>query len=462
MAIAQFSGVASGIDSASLIDAIIEAKESVNILRRNEIDALDAENSALEELNTKLLALDEVIDKFRTINGGGVSKKASSSDSTVATAVVGASAVNASYSLTVTSVADTATGSFDHQYGASTDYVSTSGSGDVTISVGSGAEQVDITVAVTANSTTLDAFAAALNSDENNEGLVHASVVNIGTSSAPDYRLLFTTLHQGTARGQLALAADVAITELAASSIDLATNAVFSIQGIGDAITRETNAVSDVISGVTFQLTKAGSANISISTDPDGTADAFNEIVNAYNDIVSYINENDLVERVEEDEEATNVYGSLAKTRIDDDFLAAFKMALLETDAENGTAVTSMAELGISTNRDGTISIDTDKFKEAVGNDPTGATEILNGFADAVSGTSGVIYQYTKFNGFIDLAQLGNENEIKNISDTIKALERRTDSLRSTMEKSFARLETIVGDLQSQQQALSGILAGLS
>ncbi|MCB0358950.1 MAG: hypothetical protein KDD44_04925, partial [Bdellovibrionales bacterium] len=107
----QFTGLASGIDSASLIDALVEARESTNELRRAEIEFLQGENDSLEELNTKILTLNDLIDQFRTVNGGGLSKKTTSSDSTVATASAGSNAINSSFTLTVTSVANSATGS---------------------------------------------------------------------------------------------------------------------------------------------------------------------------------------------------------------------------------------------------------------------------------------------------------------------------------------------------------------
>lgn len=461
MPIAQFSGLASGIDSGALIDAVIEAREVRNDIRRADIEHLESENDALEELNTKLLALDDLIDAFRTVNGGGVGKSATSTDPTVATASATSAANNAAYSLSVNTVADTATGSFNNSYSSSTAYVSTAGSGTVTVTVGQGADQIVINSTVTVNSTTLQDLVNDINDDASADGRVVASVVNIGTDASPDYRLLFTTLETGESEGNLALSASAAITELQTTTIDQATNAVFSISGISDSVTRESNTISDVISGLTFQLYDTGSTDITVGNDSDSTADEINEIVEAFNDIVDYVNENDTVERIEEDEQVSNVFGTLAKTRIDNDFLDAFRSALSSASSSSQGAVSSMAELGLATQRDGTITFDTDAFKEAITDDPSGATDVLRDFADQISGVSGIIYQYTKLNGFIDSAQEGNDDEIENLQDAIEQLERQTASLRETMEMQFARLEQITGEMQSQQQALSGILAGL-
>ena len=460
--IAQFSGLASGIDSSALIDAVVKAREAQNDIRRADIDHLQSENDALEELNTKLLALDELIDKFRTANGGGIKKKVASSDPTVASATAGATAVNASYALTVTSVADTATASFDHSYASSTAYVSTAASGDVTVTVGAGADQVTITTSVTQNSTTLTQLAEAINADSSANGRVTASVVNIGTEASPDYRLLFNTLQSGTAKGSIDVNSDAAITELYNQrTIDAATNAVFSIEGIDGTITRSSNTVSDVISGVTFRIVAEGTTSLSVGDDGDSTASDLKEIIDAYNEIVEYINENDTVERVEDDEDVSNVYGSLAKTHIDNDFLNMFRDALSSASSEHGLEVTSMAELGLATNRDGTIDFDEELFASAVDDDAQGATEVLNDFADTVAGISGYIYEYTKLDGFIDTAQEGNNNEIDNLNEAIDSLTRRVDKLKESMQMQFTRLETTIAKLQSQQQSLSSALASL-
>lgn len=470
MPVIQFSGLASGIDSKALIDAVIEARQKKNELKQDEIDFLNSENDSLGELNTKLLALSDLVDKFRTSNGGGVARKASSSSPTVATAAASASAGNGSYDLTVTSIADTATGSFTHSYSALSNVVS-AGSGTVTVTVGTGSNQVALTASVTGGVTTVQQLVDALNADSDASGRAVVAAVNVGTSAVPDYRITVSTQVEGTDKGTLDLAASAAITELDAGTptnvnISQASDAVFAIGGVGGTgttITRQSNTVDDVITGLTFQLVSGGGAStkITVGTDPDSTADQMQQIVDAFNDIVAYVNDNNSVTRVEENNSVSNVFGSLAKTRIDDDFVSQFKSVMAAASGSSGTSVTSMSELGISTNRDGTLSFDAEAFKTKVSQDPTGATEVLNSFADSAGGTSGVLYQYTKFQGFIDIGIDANNSEIDNLNTAIDQLNRYTDKLRANMEEQFSRLESTIGELQNKQQALSGILASL-
>ncbi|MCC6952508.1 MAG: flagellar filament capping protein FliD [Deltaproteobacteria bacterium] len=468
MATAQFSGLASGIDSASLIQALVDSRNKTNEIRRADIDFLESENEALDELNTKILALNDLLDKFRTANGGGVSKKSSSSDSSVATAAVSSAANNAAFTVTATSVASTATASYNDAYALTTTAFAANAVGTQTIGVdiGTGADLVSVDVDIT-SATTVQEYVDAFNANSNASGRAVASIVNVGTTATPSYRVVVASLKEGTELGTIAF--DVPTSgagfggnsDLQTRTTDQATNAVFSVSGITGTITRSTNAVSDVFSGVTLQMSKVGTADITVSDDADTTGDLFQEIVDGYNDIVEFVAENDQISRTEEGGEIVNTFGSLAKTRLDNEFLARVRLAISEADAPSGTSVTSFSELGISTNRDGTLAFDLDAFKTKLSGDPVGATELFRNFADSAAGISGFLYEYTKFDGFIDVSQEANNTQIESLNDKIEALERNTDTMRRGLEAQFARLETITARFQATQAQLSGILAGL-
>jgi len=460
MAIAQFSGLASGIDSQSLIDAIIEARGRSNELRKQEIEFLESENEAYDELSTKIANLNSLLERYRTLNGGGVAKRATSSDSAVAAASVNAAASKGSYTWTATTLAATATASFNDTYTSTSSVLAASASGTQTIgvTVGTGGSAVTINTNIT-NTTTVQQFVDAFNGNTSANGKVTASIVNVGSTSTPSYKVVFTSLTSGMEEGSLAFSVPV-MTQLQTRTVNQATDASFSITGIGT-ITRSSNTIGDVISGVTFNLTKTGTATINIADDTESAADQFQEVVDAYNDIVEYVNENNTVSRNESGNTVTNVYGTLAKSRLDDDFLTNFRARLSAASTTAGTSVTSFSEVGLSTNRDGTLSLDIEKFKSAVASDSVGAQDLFTSFADNVSGTGGFFYEYTKFQGFIDIAKDGNNSQIENLNDKVSQLERQLEKVRANYTGQFARLEWITAQLQQKQQELSSVLSSL-
>ena len=79
----SFSGIASGIDTESLISATISAKRQTRITPlENKISEAEDETSAMEKLKDKYLDLKELLSKFTTLQGGAIKKQAASSAGT--------------------------------------------------------------------------------------------------------------------------------------------------------------------------------------------------------------------------------------------------------------------------------------------------------------------------------------------------------------------------------------------
>lgn len=464
----QFSGIASGIDTASLVDALVEARTLANVRREADIGALQDENTSLDQLNTNFLELSSLIDEFRTINGGGALKSASSTDEDVATATAGSGATNSTVSLNVTSLAAAGTASFDDTFATTSDALAANATGTQTISVlvGQGAEQKTISVDIT-NSTTVDEFITAFNDNSDAAGNISASAVNVGTSSSPSYKVVFTGLNQGLEQGEISFSIPDAATgfggnsDLQSRTVSQAANAEFTVSGISGSISRDSNTIGDLLPGVTLELQSLGATQVTVDNDVDSTAEKFQAIVDKYNEIVEFINENDAIERLEEGDDVANILGTLTQTNLDESFLSDFRSALSGTSSSSGTEVTAFVNLGLATDRDGTLQFDIDEFKSQLALDSDGASELLETFANNAAGVNGFISSYTRFDGLIDKAQESNNSEIDRINESISRLEGVGDSLRESLTLQFARLEALTGELQAQQAQLSSLLIGL-
>jgi flagellar hook-associated protein 2 len=192
----------------------------------------------------------------------------------------------------------------------------------------------------------------------------------------------------------------------------------------------------------------------------DTTYDTIKEIVEAYNDLVKFVRENDDVSIDETSKSFALKYGSMARTTVDNDFVSQFRSELLSAQSGSSSTVRVFADMGITTNRDGTLAINESTFKSAVGSDATGATDLFRDFADNVSGVDGVLYQFTKYQGYFDIALTAADNRISSLNDKITQLDRQTEKMRQSLELQFARLESTSSKLQSQQAQLTSILGG--
>jgi flagellar hook-associated protein 2 len=120
------------------------------------------------------------------------------------------------------------------------------------------------------------------------------------------------------------------------------------------------------------------------------------------------------------------------------------------------------ADLGITTQRDGSLKLDTNKLQQAISAEPSSVSTIFQGFADTVALTGGTVDQFTRFNGLIDITTRSNQSTIdelnRRISDAEASIQRQAEALKAR----YARLESIMGKMQNQQQSLTSALSGLS
>ncbi|MEZ4754201.1 MAG: flagellar filament capping protein FliD [Bdellovibrionota bacterium] len=330
----------------------------------------------------------------------------------------------------------------------------------VSIDIGdSSTETVDIVVTSTM---TLSDFASTFN---NTSSRATASVVNVGTSSSPDYRIMITSKKTGLDEGSIGVTVGASVSGQNAfdnNSEDPALNSTFTIDGIAGTITRQSNTVGDVIPSLSFEFVSTGTATISVGNDIESTKSAVSDLIGEINEIITYVKENNSIERVEDGEEVENIFGPLASTRVDDGVLTALKSNMSGASYSLGTLVKIFADMGVTTERDGTLKFDEDKFQEAMTSEPDSVNNILKSFADAAALTGGTLDTYIRFNGLLDVTINGNSSLIENLNDRIARAEAALAQKEQNMRARFARLESLIGGLQQQQSALSSALAGLN
>ncbi|MCB0310666.1 MAG: flagellar filament capping protein FliD [Bdellovibrionales bacterium] len=465
MALINFSGIASGIDSGALIQALLDKERTARVAPLSDkITSLQDTSSVFGELKVLLNSLKEKTSAFRLVNGGALEKLATSSDETIVSANASNAATNGSYQLSVTQIAKNATFSFksNSTYTSSSDKISATmlGSDDVSVLVGSGSDQESVEISVD-SSTTLSDFVTEFNAQSSK---ATASLINVGTSANPDYRIVINSNNQGLQKGELQISVGAGLTTAGAfndNSLSQAQNAELSLSGIGsgggDIIERDSNSISDLIPGVTLELASVGSATISIADDASATSASLQSFVDAYNQVVKYIAENDIIERQEDGDQVENIFGPLAGTSLDENILSALRKSLIGS-GQTGSSVNILADLGITTARDGSLEFDSALFEEALSKDPEAVRTITQNLGESLASTDGTIAQFTRFNGIIDLAIRSNDSQVRLNQERIADAERALARQEEVLTAQFARLEALIGKLNNQQSSLASIL----
>jgi flagellar hook-associated protein 2 len=462
---ANFSGIASGIDSASLIDSILTQKRKVRIgpLEKKNTEATET-NEAAKEIKGLLNKLKEKADKFRIVGGGGIQKGITSSNEGVASATVAGQAPEGSFEINVTQQARNGALSFNSRFSSLTSAAAPTindgaSAADRTLSfqVGTGGSQENIAIELTSSSTISD-IVEQFNS-QSNEGT--ASIINVGTQAAPSYALSISTKNSGTEKGSIAVSAGTAVASsgaLASNTISQAQDAVFTLSGVAGTITKSTNTVTDLIQGVTLEIGGVGASTVKTGTDAAASTKKTKEFVDAYNEVLTFISENDTVTEVVKKGEKTNVFGSLSNTSLDESIKDTIRSALSGLNTSEGGSTIILADLGITTERNGNLKFDEDAFKKTLNSNPTGVESLLQKLGDTLGGTQGKIAQYTQFQGLVDKFVYSATAQISEGDKKISEFEKSLDEERSRLQSRFGRLESLIGSMNSQQASLSRLL----
>lgn len=494
MPVINFSGLASGIDTNALIDATSQATRQRRIVPlQKEVTELTETNDVLKDLKNKLSVLQTKLKAFSALNGGGVSKQVTASNESVVTGTASNAAANNTYSVAVTQLARQSTVSFNATYASSsTALIPTINDGNtdaqrtLTVTFGTGSNQVEKDFILT-STTTVAQFVTSFN--EQFTGTASASIVNVGTSSAPSYKILVTSNNQGLEKGQVAFsldgAPDAALSTWTSNrETSQALNSQFTVSGISGTIERSSNTINDLITGVTFSLQGTGSSTVQIATDTATTKAKVKEFVDAYNDVITLINENDQIQQSQsENGEITSTFLPLASTSLDNSLVLQLRTALSavkshsltdeEADAA-GLRVRILSDIGITTSgrnedgaNDGTLVLAEDSsdgtynLESALLNESSSVSQLLQNLSEDLAGTGKLIDQYIGFNRLIDTSVNSNSSRIDGLNDEISDAEQFILDQESAMRQRFASLESLISRLQNQQAGLSSALAGL-
>src|SRR6266446_6767396 len=422
----QVGGLATGLDTNKIIDQLVA-------LERRPLDALSAQRdtmaarqTALQTFNTKILAFLTAVDTVRD-GSDVIGHSATSSDETVLTAKATSGAAVGTTDITVLDLARGAIATSANGKGSATATVA-AGTGSFVFKVGSGDNQ---TVAIDAT-TTLQGLATAINGKDAG---VSASVVNAGTTAAPDYRLRIASTDTGTSHDITIVTDD---TNLGVAVTQAAANAGFTVSLVG----------------------KGGPTTVAVSTDVAAATANVRKVVDAFNDVINFVGSQSQVTQDTSSTDHSVAAGPLAFDGTVRTILSSLHSVVSGAVSGLEGGYTVLSQVGITTKRDGTLGFDTAKFTTAVTADP-GAVATLFGGAGAVGGVADRVHDFltvlTRSGGLIDIDAKSITDQITNIDDQLTAGQRHLDDFAANLRATYTNLELLVNKLQAQGSYLTAL-----
>ncbi len=448
-----FSGF-NNIDFTTVLNALMQQESLPLTALQTKQATINAENGAYGVLATKLAALDSAASALS--DSSTVTKYTpSSSDPSAVSVSTGAGALAGRYDVVVSQLARAQVTS------AST----TSPDADTTTVADAGVLTIGGVAVTISGAVTLQGLANQVNQTA---GIgVSASVIQ----SAPGaFRLVLQSNDTGQANAfgvvnGLTGGSGVSFLDTDGDGIagnSDADNAVSakdaSLTVNNIAVTSTTNTLTGAIPGATLTLNQqdpAATIAVTVGRDDGDLTSRVSTFISAYNDLVAFSNS-------QRTAAAGGTAGTLARDPVLSGVLNQLRASLLTGYA--GGTYGHLAEIGISLDRTGLLTLDKDTFSSAAAAHPADVARLFTGDANdgAFAAVHSLVAQYTQAGGFVSSAEAQLNDQLTRLSSSISDLQNRLALKRAALQREFTAADTAMAQLNSQSSALSAFGVSLS
>jgi flagellar hook-associated protein 2 len=471
-------GLVSGLSTSTLIAQLMQVEAAPQNALKSKVTAGNKAVTAYQSVNTKMAAVVTAAKALSKPETWGALTTTVSSDAATATSQAGGTA--GSVSFRVDRLATTHTVMYSSTVSSLTDEDEGPAlvGDDFEVALAGGG-----TVTVTPDDHSLQAVVDAINGTE--DAAYRAAAVRVAPGQ---YTLQLTALGSGAdaAFGDpgegLDLGDATVVTEGADARILVGTTSPYPI-------TSATNTFADVLPGLTVNVNRAqavgeAAVTVKIAPDTDSITAKVQSLVDTVNAALTDITS-----------QTRQKNGSLAAgPLVADSALRKLSQDLLgAVSAGAGEDLGSLAQVGITLTRGGTLAFDAKQFRAALATDPEGTRAFFDSYEDVphVKATAGFNPGWDVANGLArrletvglvategvtlptdaatkvrkgvlqDLIQRRGD-AVRGLTEQVEAWDRRLELRQTTLKKQFSALETALGKMQQQSNWLAGQIAGLA
>lgn len=245
-----------------------------------------------------------------------------------------------------------------------------------------------------------------------------------------------------------------------------ASDAILKVDGIS--VTRSTNSISDVVSGLTFELkTPSAAAQVNLTRDTSAIKAKFEALVTAYNDA------NTMFGVVTDPKSTVDTYGA---TLVGDSTVRSVRQQMrslfVGASSTPGTNISALWQMGVKIDEKGVMSVDATKLDTALQDN---FSDVVTAFTGNYNGLSSFSTQNAGFagDGVRKLSKLLGANgpmlsqstnadtQNSKFKDDLTKLNNRMEALLARYTKQFAAMDSLVGNVNSQKTSLKASFDGM-
>ena len=358
----------SGIDLSSLVTTLVEAETSpLQSALTKKVDATNLSISSFGQLSSKM---SDLSTNLTTLENTNARTTASSGTAVSLTVTDETKAQDVNANIVVSALAEGQVVTYDLTHAnllnaSSVTAASTIDQGTLTFSKGG----TNTTITINSTNNTVQGLVDAINAISGAQAnLVDASgsgglalVIKSDTGTANAFTMTSTDTLTEFNTGSPAASSTSAQVTLSVAAAD----ASFTVDGL--AVTRSTNSLTDVFEGYQLDLNAVNSSatNVSSSIAATDARDRMQSFIDHINSVKTYLT----TETKRGLDGAPN--GSLVGDITAQAILREISGLTTDPIAGYGASSVYLASLGVKTERDGTLKLDTTKFDSAIAADPT-------------------------------------------------------------------------------------------
>jgi flagellar hook-associated protein 2 len=439
-------GLISGIDTTSIVNALV-AQQQVPITRlQTQQSAFKTQVSQIGDIISKLQAFKTAAQALAST--GALANAVTSSNSSFS-AAAGAGSQAGSYSVRVDQLARPSKW-MSAGFAAATDTVA---SGSLTLSVGGTTYDpittdnmtlADVAYAIRQSGAPVSATVLSGWDSANNRAVSYLSVTALKPGytpgSAPPDSLSLSFAASGAGAG----------TDPGFAEKQTARNALFNVDGVD--YVRAGNTVTDAIPNVTLTLkqgatspaTQGTAEDLSLANDQAQTTANLQSFADAYNSVMSLVQK---ALAVTKDTDRTRTLAGDSAVRS----LQGLLHGVISHGVSGLAGVRTLADVGLKSNRDGSLTVDATTLADALGRDPAAIDSIFKttttGISDVVAGL--VDRQTSSGSGILALDQKGLSARIDAMDTQITQMQMRVDAYKTGLAAQFAAMENTLSSLKA-------------
>jgi len=451
------SGAAGGsvIDVSTLVAELVAAAQAPQEqLIENQTTAVTAQISALGQLQGALSTFQSslgALDSAAAFN----SQTASSSNTNVLTATASPDATAGNYSVSISQLA-TAQQLLSGAFAG--DGTGSVGTGTLSLSLGGSSFQVNIN----AGDDTLDGIAAAINAASGNPGIT-ATVLqgsdgaHLVLSSGLTGAANTITVSESDAGDALAKLTYGASNTANYTQQSPAQDASFTIAGVP--ATSPSNTVTGAVGGVTLSLLATTStsspATLTVASDTSNIESNIASFVSAYNTLLGTFN------TLGGYDASTSTAGPMMGSGLLQNVQSQMNEALYSIVPTGSPTYNSLASIGITTNSDGTLSVNQTTLQNALSTDFSAVSALFSGSGGIATTLNTQVTSELASGGA--LSDEGNtltqqENALTTQSNNLNT---QMAALSASLTQQYGSLNTLLSSLQTTSAYLTEAFATL-